>query len=129
MLEEGITLHPTFSTNTVQAVVAHLRLLCARPAKPLRSIQTWRPLNHGRNMVGMSDRLRELRSELSETFGKLTRFRNEVVENCGSLDAPAADQIPIAERILAEQPRGVAGYVYECLRKDRPEGRVDPNDE
>ena len=79
-------------------------------------------------MTAAERQLQRLTTELSQTFGKLTRFKNEVVEILGSLDAPAADQILIAERVLAERPRGVAGYAYECVRKDRREGQVAPGE-
>lgn len=67
-------------------------------------------------------RLDQLRTELCQTFGKSTRFKNEVVEILGSLDAPAADQIVIAERVLAERPRGVAGYAAEVERQKVRDG-------
>jgi hypothetical protein len=60
-------------------------------------------------MTAADRQLQRLTAELSQTFGKLTRFRNEVCDVVGSLDAPAVSQIAIAERILAERPRGVAG--------------------
>lgn len=66
--------------------------------------------------------LQQLRSKLFQTFGKLTRFENEVVEALGSLVAAAADQIPIAERVLAERPCGVAGFAREVERQKVREG-------
>lgn len=66
-------------------------------------------------------------AEFSQTFGKLTRFRNEVCDIL--LDAPAMAQIAIAERILAEHPQGVAGHIYECQRRDQRDDRVLPDEE
>jgi len=63
------------------------------------------------------------------TFGKLTRFENDVIEELGSLEAPAADQIVIAERVLAERPKGVFGYWGECVRREQLEGRVFPDED
>lgn len=72
--------------------------------------------------MNSQERLQQLRTQLSNEFGKLTRFENEVCEHLGSLDAPAADQIPIAERVLAESGRGVAGHAAEVERKKIREG-------
>lgn len=63
------------------------------------------------------ERLKKLTSELGQTFGKRTRFENDVVEFLGSLEAPASEQIKIAERVLAERPCGVAGYAAEVERQ------------
>lgn len=71
----------------------------------------------------MNKKLEELRSKLALQFGKLTKFENEVCEQLGSLDAPAEQQIPIAEKILAERPPGVLQTYYESLKKKIRSGK------
>ena len=64
------------------------------------------------------ERLEELLAELSRWTGKRLRFKNEVAEFLGP-NPTLAEQIKVAERILAEPCRGWAGGVYEQARAGR----------
>ncbi len=70
------------------------------------------------------DRLNELLAELSSWTGKRTRLRNEVLETFGP-DASIAEQIEVAERVLAEPCRGWAGGKAEEIRANRLRGQQD----
>lgn len=71
-------------------------------------------------------RLEELLSELSRLTGKRRRFQNEVLETLGP-NPTLAEQIKVAERVLAEPDLGWAGGKLEAgragrLRRERQDG-------
>lgn len=64
------------------------------------------------------ERLKKLLAELSRWTGKRIRHRNEVIETIGP-DATIAEQIKVAERVLAEPCRGWSGGKAEEVRANR----------
>ncbi len=64
------------------------------------------------------ERLDALLAELSKRTGNRLRFKNDVAEFLGP-NPTLAEQIEVAERILAEPCRGWVGGVYEQAREAR----------
>lgn len=64
------------------------------------------------------ERLNELLAKLSKRTGNRLRFKNDVAEFLGP-NPTFAEQIKVAEKILAEPCRGWVGGVFEAAREAR----------